>query len=232
MEKNRKRNLRTAAAMLSALALLCLARGFTLRHYYLMSLAVGLLLAFPFLRLFAQRRPTMRELMTVAAMVGLAVLSRGLFAWAGHFKPILAIVIITAVAFGSETGLLTGALSAVASNIFFGQGPWTPWQMLAFGLAGALGGLSDSRHSPGKRLPLALFGFLCIVLAVGPLLDVYTLCMMTSSVTAETVGRILRSGFPVNLTHGAAVGLALALLSEPMLEKLYRLRDKYGMMEG
>lgn len=99
--------------------------------------------AIPFFLVFDRRKPQARELVPVAVMAAIAVVGRAVFAIVPlpHFKPCSAIIMITAVVFGPETGFLTGALTAFVSNFLFGQGPWTPWQMFCWGLIGFLTGL-------------------------------------------------------------------------------------------
>ena len=58
-----------------------------------------------------------------------------------QFKPVLALTIIAGVAFGGEVGFLVGAMTMLTSNMIFGQGPWTPWQMFAMGIIGFLAGV-------------------------------------------------------------------------------------------
>lgn len=91
-----------------------------------------------------------------------------------HFKPMTAIIMISGMAFGPEAGFLVGAVSGFSSNFLFGHGPWTPWQMFAFGTAGFLAGaLYRLGWLSKKRLPLSLFGFFAVLLLVGPLLDTW-----------------------------------------------------------
>ncbi len=90
----------------------------------------------PFFARFEGRRPQARELVLLAVMTAFAVAGRVAFYWAPQFKPVCAIVILTAVAFNAEAGFITGAAAGLISNMFFGQGPWTPWQMFGFGLVG------------------------------------------------------------------------------------------------
>ena len=112
------------------------------RKYYLTSLLLVGLMFVPFVLRFEGRRPQARELVLLATMTALAVAGRAAFYWLPQCKPVCAIVILTAVAFTPEAGFVTGAAAGLISNFFFGQGPWTPWQMLGFGLVGFLGGIS------------------------------------------------------------------------------------------
>lgn len=207
------------------------------RWYYLTSTMVILETMLPFFFSFESRKPQARELVTLSVMAALAAASRAAFAFFPAFKPITAIIMITGIAFGAESGFLTGAVAAFASNFIFGQGPWTPWQMMAYGFGGFLAGaLLHKRKSTGKPLVdsilLAVFGFLTILIVVGPLLDCCTIFTTGSKITGAFVTAILASGLPINFTHAIACALTMFLFSKPLLDKLRRLQVKYGMMEA
>ena len=120
---------------------LAASRYFGNRRYYLCSILLIIFSMVPFFLSFEKRKPEAREIVTLAVMCAIAVASRAAFIMVPHFKPMVGIVIITGMAFGAEAGFLTGAVSGFVSNFLFGQGPWTPWQMFAFGIAGFLAGL-------------------------------------------------------------------------------------------
>ena len=111
------------------------------RKYYLCSLLLIIYSMIPFFLSFEKRKPQARELVSIAVMCAIAVVSRAAFMMLPHFKPMLGIIMITGMAFGAEAGFLTGALGAFVSNFLFGQGPWTPWQMFGYGIGGLLAGL-------------------------------------------------------------------------------------------
>ncbi len=206
---------------------------FAARQYYVVSLLIIIYTMIPFFLVFEKRKPQARELVVIAVMCAIAVVSRAAFIWAPHFKPMTAVIIITGMAFGAEAGFLTGAVSGFVSNFLFGQGPWTPWQMFAFGVSGFLAGLL---HRKGllsrKRLPLCLFGALCVMGIVGPLLDTCALLTLTSKETrAAGAWPIYLSGLPVNAVHATATVLTLLFFSRPMFDKLDRIKLKYGMLE-
>lgn len=202
------------------------------RVYYLVSTLVVMEIMLPFFLRFESRKPQARELATLAVMAALSAVSRAAFAFLPYFKPITGIIMITGIAFGAEAGFLTGAVGVFASNFFFGQGPWTPWQMFAYGFGGFFAGLIF-HNRPGWQKPwvLAPFGFFTILLLVGPMLDSCTVFTMLTKFTKEAVLLIYGQGVPVNISHGTGCGLTLLLLSKPLLQKLERLRIKYGMME-
>lgn len=219
-----------------------LSSRFQLR-YYLSGLIIIVLTIAAFFLHFESRRPQARELVILAVLSALAVASRAAFIAVPHFKPMLAIVMLTGIAFGPEAGFLCGAISGFASNFIFGQGPWTPWQMFAYGIGGMLAGLFAMwgilKKAPRAWrdkgwmdiLGLAVFGFLCILLVVGPLLDTSTFFTMATSYSAAAVRAVYMAGVPVNCVHGTAVALTMLLFGKPLLDRLQRIKIKYGMME-
>ena len=106
------------------------------RKYYIASVLIMIYSMIPFFASFESRKPQARELVTLAVMCAIAVASRAAFVWAENFKPIGGIVMIAGMAFGPQAGFMTGSLSMIVSDIMFGQGPWTPWQMFSYGLLG------------------------------------------------------------------------------------------------
>ena len=110
------------------------------RVYYLASVLIILYTMVPFFLVFEHRKPQARELVVLAVLCAIAVASRAAFKMIDHFKPMTAIIMISGMAFGPEAGFLVGAVSGFSSNFLFGHGPWTPWQMFAFGTAGFLAG--------------------------------------------------------------------------------------------
>ena len=211
------------------------------QSYYLSGLTIIVLTIAAFFLHFESRKPQARELVLLAVLCALAVASRAAFGFVPHFKPMLAIVMLTGIAFGPEAGFLCGAISGFASNFIFGQGPWTPWQMFAYGIGGMLAGLfalwGILKKSPrawkngGWKdiLGLTVFGFLCILLVVGPLLDTSTFFM--AGYNASSPLAIYLAGVPVNCVHGSAVALTMLLFGKPLLDRLRRIQIKYGMME-
>ena len=93
----------------------------------LLSMAVAVLSLLLFFAGYERGRPRLRDTMPVAVLAALAAAGRILFAPIPSFKPVAAIAIIAGAVFGRRSGFLVGALAALASNFFFGQGPWTPW---------------------------------------------------------------------------------------------------------
>lgn len=200
------------------------------RWYYLTATLVLMESMIPFFLAFETRRPQARELAAIAVLSALAVAARVVVVIPGY-RPTVAVIMIAGIALGPEMGFVTGTVSALASNFFYSQGPWTPWQMMSYGMGGFLAGLLLHRSSERRPWVLALFGFVCVVVVVGPLLDASTLFAVSSRLSWHYAAAVFAAGLPFNLRHGFAVGLTLWLLGRPMLSRLERLKQKYGMMD-
>lgn len=202
------------------------------RWYYLTATLIVAELLVPFFLAFEGRKPQARELVVIAVMCAIATVSR-LIIPVPHFKPIFAVIMLSGVAFGPEAGFLVGAVSALASDMFYMQGPYLPWQMMAYGMAGLLAGaVYRLKWLPRKPWIMGVFGFFCCVLVVGPLLDLCTAVTSLPTLTVDTLLPFLSSGLPVNVSQGACTFLTMLLFANPLLEKLDRIKLKYGMMEG
>ena len=108
--------------------------------YAWISLVVAILSCIPIFVHFERKETSNKELIIIAVLITISTLGRFLFAWIPGFKPVTAITVIVAVYLGKEVGFVVGSLSAVASNFYFGQGPWTPFQMFSWGFIGFLAG--------------------------------------------------------------------------------------------
>ena len=203
------------------------------RRFYLTSLMVILYGMLLFAMRLERRKPRAREIAVLAVMVALGVAGRLAFFMLPQFKPCAAVIIITAVCLGGQAGFLTGAMTAFVSNLFMGQGPWTPWQMLCFGLIGLLAGALASRGLLStKRIPLCVFGGLSVMVIYGGIMDPASLLLLgQAEITAGAVLTAWAAGLVPNLIHSAATVFFLAALSQPLIDKLSRVKKKYGLLE-
>lgn len=201
------------------------------RGFYITGTAVIVELMVPFLLAFEKRRPQARELVVIAVLSALAVVARVVIP-IPHFKAIFAVIMLSGMAFGPESGFMVGAISALASNFFYGQSANTPWQMFAYGAGGMLAGFLFAKgRLPQKRWVMGVFGFLATVLFVGPLLDTGSVFLAVNSLKWDAVWPYFVSGFPVNLSQGVCTFLTMVLFGEALLEKLERVKVQYGMGE-
>lgn len=202
------------------------------RKYFVISLAIAVYCMLPFFLIFEGRKPQARELLTIAVLVAIAVAGRAAFFMVPSFKPVVAVTIISAVCFGAESGFLVGALSMLSSNMLFGQGPWTPWQMFAAGIIGFLAGiLFQKGWLKARKISLCIYGFLATVFIYGGIMNPASLVMTSYAITKRNLLAIYMSGLPVDLVHASATVIFLWIASKPMIEKLERIKMKYGMIE-
>ena len=201
------------------------------RGYYLTATLVILFILLPFFASFEGSRPSARKLVLIAVMSALAVVSRVILPFLPHFKPIFGVIILAGMVLGPQSGVLVGAISAFASNFFLAQGPWTPWQMLAYGISGLLAGLCYYRKNklPKDPLSLGLFGFVVVLLGVCPILDTCTVFTALTVFTPTAILAVYTGSILTNLSQAACTLLTLMLLSKPMLKKSERIIKKYGI---
>lgn len=197
------------------------------KQYAFLSLAVALLACIPFFLTFERGRAGSIRLVLIAVLTALSVLGRLLFAVLPGFKPVTAMVILTAMYFGGEAGFLTGALTAVLSNFYFGQGPWTPFQMFAWGMVGLLAGLF-ARQLLNSRIKLCVFGALSGIV-YSALMDVWTVLWADGSFVFSRYLAAIASSAGYTALYCVSNVVFLLLLAKPIGSKLRRIRDKYGI---
>ena len=157
----------------------------------------AVLACIPFLLSFENQKPTAPQLMPLIILASVAAVGRILFAATPNFKPVTAVVILAGITLGRSQGFLCGALAALASNLFFGQGAWTPWQMFAWGLVGYLSGILTQAGFLRRKAGVLVWGFLS--------------CLM----------------LPFTLIHALSTVLFLLLLYRPWCRIIRRMQTKY-----
>lgn len=202
------------------------------RKYYFISLLIILESMLPFALIFESRKPQARELVIIAVLCAIGVAGRVAFFMLPQFKPVVAVVIIAGVAFGGEAGFLVGAVTGFVSNMFFGQGPLTPWQMFAFGVIGFLAGILFRKGLLLRsRTALCVYGGLATFLIYGGIMNPAAMLTSQPNPTWDMLWPYYLQGIPFDLVHALATVVFLYIAAEPMLEKLDRIKVKYGLVE-
>lgn len=199
--------------------------------YGLLSILFILMIMIPFFLSFEKRRPEARELVVIAVMAGIGALGRMAFAPIPSFKPTSAVVIITAMVFGPEAGFLTGAVAALTSNLFFGQGPWTPWQMFCWGMIGFVAGMLRNAGWLKSKLSLVIFGFLT-GFGFGWVMNIWYIIGFIRPITYQAIIAAYISSFWFDFTHALSTVIFLLVLAEPWIKKLERIKIKFGLLES
>ena len=209
------------------------------RKYYFISVMLILEAVGTMFFGFEGSRPKLKDIMTIAVMSAITALSRAMFYMIPAVKPMAALTILSGIGLGGVSGFVVGALSMLVSDIFFGQGPWTPWQMFAMGLLGYLAGLifnknkkklfhvNDSGSKKTKSVfAVSIFGMMSVLVIYGGIMNPASVLMYQENVTWEMLLASFAPGFPIDCIHAASTFIFLWFLTEPMLEKLERVRRK------
>ena len=195
------------------------------KQYAFVSLAVAGISCVPFFLSFEKRNDNTKKLIIVAIMIALTVISRIVFAPIPGFKPVTAMIIITAIYLGGEAGFITGAMTAVISNFYFGQGPWTPIQMFVWGLIGLLAGIFASGIKKSKVIMIIYGIFSGVVFSF--LMDVWTVVWWDGSFNfSRFLVAIISAGW-FTLLYAISNVIFLLLLAKPIGKKLDRIKSKY-----
>lgn len=175
---------------------------------------------------YERSRPPSQVVALVAAMAALAIAGRIAFAAFPNVKPTTDIVILAGYALGAAPGFAVGALTALVSNFWFGQGPWTPWQMLGWGLCGILGAVLAVRVRDAGRMTLAITCALAGV-GYGALLNFSLMATYGGDLSMQRFLALEARGIPFDAAH--AIGnFALALAAGPaMIRMLTRFRRRF-----
>ena len=198
------------------------------KQYDIISLVLALLSCLPFYLSFERKKNQTAELVLIAVMIALAVLGRVIFAPLPGMSPVTAIASLTALSFGPASGFLVGSLSAVVSNVLFGQGPWTPFQMMAWGLIGYAAGVLGKHGFLNRNWQLAIFGF-CSGIAFSLIMDVWTVLALGDGFQWSRYLAILATAAPFTLIYAISNAAFLVFLKQPIGRRLERIRKKYGL---
>ena len=178
------------------------------------------------------QNPQARELVIIAVLCAIGVAGRAAFFMLPQFKPVMALTIIAGVAFGGETGFLVGAMTMLVSNVLYAQGPWTPWQMFCMGIIGFLAGVLFRKDWLRRsRESLCAFGVFAAIVIYGGIMNPASALMWPDELNTGVILTYYLCGFPMDCIHAAASALFLWFGAEPMLEKLDRIKVKYGLVE-
>lgn len=195
----------------------------TEKHHIIISLAVTVFSLLLFSAGFERKTTGSRRMVIVAVMIALCIVGR----FIPLFKPVTAITVITAVYLGGEAGFLTGALAAFMSNFYFGQGPWTPFQMLAWGLIGLIAGYLSNPLKRHKVL-LLIYGIASGVI-YSFVMDIWTVLWYDGGFRWELYASAVVAALPHTVIYAVSNFVFLWFMAKPFGEKLERIKIKYGV---
>lgn len=193
------------------------------QRYLIISLGIAVLALLLFITGFERKNIGSRRMVITAIMTALAVFGR----FIPLFKPITAICMMTAVYLGAEAGFFCGSMSVLISNIWFGQGPWTPFQMLGFGMIGLFAGYL-SKALLRLRWLMLIYGVIA-GLAYSFIMDIWTVLWYAGGFDWKLYTAAIVSAIPFTLLYAVSNVVFLLILQKPVGNKLNRIKIKYGV---
>lgn len=204
---------------------------FNYHSYLLLSFALIALTMIPFFARFEVGKITSREIVILAILAAIAAVSRVPFAPLPSVQPTSFVIIVAGLVFGAESGFIVGAVAAIVSNIFLGQGPWTPWQMYAWGMIGMTAGLFRNRWWMKQMWGKLLFGFVWGYL-FGWFMNLWIIVGSIENFTWEFFISIYVASIYFDLAHGLSNVFFLLIFSASWIRILNRFKRKYGLLAG
>lgn len=198
--------------------------------YNLIIIILVTLSCIPFYFKYEHNKPKTREIVILTIMIALTVVSRIVFMVTPSFKPVTVMVIICGIVFGRASGFMCGSLAALISDFVFGIGPWTPFQMLAWGIIGYLSGVF-SKHLYRDKYLLYGFSVFCGI-GYSLVMDLWSVLAIENSFNLTRYLAIILTSLPVMFVYIASNIIFMFLLSKIMFQILRRVKLKYGIMEG
>ena len=174
--------------------------------------------------------PQFLAVVLIALLSAVSCAGRVLFAGLPSVQPSSSLIILTGIVFGPQAGFMTGAMTALTSNMLLGQGPWTVWQMSAWGMMGLSSGLLQrllKRHGLLLSLYGCVWGFL-----FGWFMNLWTVSGgFFGPFSLRAVVAACAASLPLDLAHAACNLLLLLLFAKPFLRKMERIAVKYGLKQ-
>ena len=193
------------------------------KRYLIIAFGVAVLAIVLFFTGFEEKKVGSRRLVVVSVLAALCVAGR----FIPLFKPVTALTIIAGIYLGAEAGFLTGAMAALVSNFAFGQGPWTAFQMLGWGMIGlAVGGMSSILKN--HRWLLLAYGALSGA-AYSLIMDIWTVLWYSEGFEWQLYMASVVAALPHTVIYSISNVVFLWLTAKPFGEKLERIKLKYGM---
>ncbi|MBO1510962.1 ECF transporter S component [Metabacillus bambusae] len=201
------------------------------KHFLLVSLLFMTLTFVPFIIRFERRKVAGRELVILAVLAAIAAVSRVPFASIPSVQPTTFVIIVTGIAFGAESGFVVGALAALVSNLFLGQGPWTPWQMYAWGMIGLFAGFLRHTWLIKRSFGRIIFGFFSGIL-FGWVMNLWYIVSLGDQVKFAEIIAYYGASIYFDLAHALSNVFFLIVFANSWIKILQRFRKKYGLLDG
>ncbi|AIF44282.1 ECF transporter S component [Virgibacillus sp. SK37] len=199
-------------------------------HYLILSLVIMFVTFMPFMIRFSKKKLTSRELVLLAILGSIAAISRVPFASLPSVQPTTFVIIVAAIALGPQSGFVIGGLAAIVSNLFLGQGPWTPWQMYSWGMIGLVAGLLQHTWIMRTGLGRIIYGFI-VGFLFGWIMNLWFIIGVIQETTWQSFLLYYSASFYFDLAHALSNVFFLLLFGPAWIKIIERFKRKYGLFE-
>lgn len=227
-----KSALRKIMLLLLVLILLFLTILWT-NNYLLVSIGIIGTAIFLMLARFERKKVGARELVILAVLAAIAAVGRVPFASLPSVQPTTFVIMMSGIVFGAESGFMIGAVAALASSMILGQGPWTPWQMVAWGLVGLTAGLLGKTKFLNTTWGRIVFGVVWGFL-FGWIMNLWGLLSMSQSgmvFDAKAIIAYFVASVTFDSMHSIGNVFFLLVFGNIWIKNLSRFKRKYGLLE-
>lgn len=203
---------------------------FIFSEQYILSSIGFIFIAFLILAIrFERKSIDVKELVLLAVLIAIAAIARVPFATIPGVQPTTFIIIISALVLGAESGLIIGAGAALVSNMWLGQGPWTPWQMLGWASIGYIAGILRHTYFMKKIWGQSIFGFL-VGFLFGWIMNLWFLISSPEALNWHLLVTSIAASFTFDLYHAIANVFFIVAFSKIWYKVLRRYQQKYGLL--
>lgn len=203
---------------------------FNKEHYLLLSGFIMVVAFLPLFLRFTRNVNSSRELVMLAMLGAISAVSRIPFAALPSVQPSSFVIIITGIVLGPQSGFVVGVLTAIVSNMFLGQGPWTPWQMFAWGMMGLCAGLFNKTWLMNSVIGRSIYGFIAGIL-FGWFMNLWFIMLVMKEFNWSLIYPYYVASFAFDLAHGITNVLLLVLFGTIFIKVLTRFKMKYGLFK-
>jgi energy-coupling factor transport system substrate-specific component len=196
---------------------------------FLSILLVFFILAVLFAK-FEESKISSKEVALIGVLAAITAASRIPFAALPNIKPCTFLIIVVGLVFGSLAGAMVGSMTAAVSNMFFGQGPWTPWEMMAWAMVGLVAGYVGKRYPEAGVKEIILLGII-LGMAYNVLMD-FSSWIVFYRCDPDLLIPTMIAGLPFGLLHIIGNVVFAIILGKPVLMMFRRFQRRFRVTYG
>ncbi|WP_208422717.1 ECF transporter S component [Latilactobacillus fragifolii] len=199
------------------------------QHFLIFSFSCLVVSMLPFYWRFETRDIRAREIIFIAVLAAIAAVTRVPFAPLPSVQPTSFVIIVSALVLGPESGFIVGSTAAIVSNMFLGQGPWTPWQMFCWGMMGVTAGLIGRYQWAQNKYLLCIFGFVWGFI-FGWTMNLWYFVAYVNPLTIKTFIAAYLASFYFDLAHALSNVFFIFFFYQSWYRIISRFKVKYGLL--